>query len=395
MENKKLKLGKNILSLGITSFFTDMSTEMIYPLLPMFLSETLGLTKSFIGIIEGAGESIANVLKIFSGWLSDKIRKRKLLALLGYSISTAMKPLFALIQTGWQALILRAFERTGKGIRTAPRDAIIAASVTEDVKGRAFGFHRMMDTLGAVIGPLFATLLLIHFHGNYRKVFLLSAIPALIAVFVIAIFVEEKIKEKKEEIIEEKFKPYFKLFLTSACIFMLSDVSKVLLMIRLREVGVGAVYIPVIWMCFNLIYAGLSYPAGILADKYGTYKVLIFGFILHTFVYLAFIFVTHKFSAILLLLLLGVYKGISDGQLRRLTSTFTEKKLGTAYGLYHSLTGASLLIGNLIFGRLWQSFSVKMAFTYAFILSLSGTILFIILSYLITKSERGFTGLPR
>ena len=148
-------------------------------------------------------------------------------------------------------------------------------------------------------------------------------------------------------------------------------------------------------MCFNLIYAGLSYPAGILADKYGTYKVLIYGFILHTFIYLAFIFVTHKFSAILLLLLLGVYKGISDGQLRRLTSTFTEKKLGLAYGLYHSLTGASLLIGNLIFGRLWQSFSVKMAFTYAFILSLSGTILFIILSYLITKSERGFTGLPR
>ena len=258
-KRKFFGFGRNVFVAGLVSFFMDVSSEMIYPLVPLFLANVLGVNKSVIGLIEGIAESTASLLKVFSGWFSDRIGNRKWLMAAGYGISTLSRPIVALA-TGWHHVMgSRFMDRFGKGVRTAPRDAIIAESTEKTHLGRAFGFHRSMDTLGAVFGPMLAFFLLGIFSNNYRWVFWLSMIPGAIAVLLIILFITEKKKSflsytERPKLTLKHFDRRFKFFVLIATLFAVGNSSDVFLILRAQHVGVPVVMIPLIYLLFNLIY---------------------------------------------------------------------------------------------------------------------------------------------
>ncbi|MCL5774038.1 MAG: MFS transporter, partial [Firmicutes bacterium] len=292
-EKKIAGFSHNVVFLGIVSFLTDIASEMIYPVLPLFLS-AIGVSKSFIGFIEGIAETTASVLKVFSGWISDKFKKRKFLILLGYGISAITKPVLVFATAGWHVLVLRFLDRTGKGIRTSPRDALIADSTEESQRGKAFGLHRTMDTAGAVIGPLIASLVLMMNAGKvnsffkainpqeglFRFIFLLSIIPGVFAVIFLVFSIKETFKSSDDKgepplkgwaSLDHKFIP----FLIIAAIFTLANSSDAFLLLRAQATGVSIAHIPLIWLLFNMVYTILATPFGALSDKIGRRKVII------------------------------------------------------------------------------------------------------------------------
>ncbi|MGB2989242.1 MAG: MFS transporter [Candidatus Zixiibacteriota bacterium] len=261
------KIPKNILVLGLVSFLTDASSEMIYPLLPLFLSDVLGSSMLFIGLIEGVAESTASILKIFSGWLSDRLGKRKLLVALGYGISSAGKPILSVVTAGWHVLLLRFGDRFGKGVRTSPRDALIADSASEERRGLAYGFHRAMDSAGAVVGPLLAFLLLPLVNENYRVLFLIASIPAVLAVLILILFVKEgkSFKEKITSLTRPKlsdFGPKFRIFIVGVVLFSLGNSSDAFLFIRAKGLNVELVHIPILWLILHLVIPWCLRPRG-------------------------------------------------------------------------------------------------------------------------------------
>lgn len=266
--------GKNVTVTGFVSLFMDISSEMIYPLVPLFLANILGVNKSIIGLIEGIAESTASLLKVFSGWYSDRIGNRKWLMVAGYGISTLSRPILALA-AGWHHVMgFRFVDRFGKGIRTAPRDAIVVESTEKDHLGLAFGFQRAMDTIGAVLGPAIAFFLLGIFSNGYRIIFWVSMIPAVIAVLLIAFFITEKANNsshtfKSPKLTLKYFDGRFKTFVLIAAVFAVGNSSDVFLILRAQQVGIQPVTIPVVYLMFNLIYALSALPAGIAADKFG------------------------------------------------------------------------------------------------------------------------------
>src|SRR4030043_771648 len=266
--------GRNVFVAGLVSFFMDVSSEMIYPLVPLFLANVLSVNKSVIGLIEGIAESIASLLKVFSGWFSDRIGNRKWLMAAGYGISTLSRPIVALA-TGWQHVMgSRFIDRFGKGVRTAPRDAIIAESSEKTHLGRAFGFHRSMDTMGAVVGPALAFFLLGLISNNYRIVFWLSMIPGAIAVLLIILFITEKKKvplphARRPKLTLKHFDWRFKFFLVIVALFAIGNSSDVFLILRAQQTGISTVMIPVVYLLFNLVYSISAIPAGIAADRFG------------------------------------------------------------------------------------------------------------------------------
>ncbi len=305
-EKKIFGFGKNVTVAGFVSFFMDISSEMIYPLVPLFLANTLGVNKSVIGLIEGIAESTASLLKVFSGWFSDRIGNRKWLMAAGYGISTLSRP-FVALATGWhQVLGSRFIDRFGKGVRTAPRDAIIAESADKAYLGRAFGFHRSMDTMGAVVGPALAFFLLGIFSNDYRKVFWLSMIPGVIAVLLIIFFIKEKKRagarfiardgqtnqtpaiSARPKLTLKHFDWRFRFFVLIATVFAVGNSSDVFLILRAQQVGVPTVMIPVVYLLFNLIYSLSSLPAGVAADRFGKKRVILSGFVLFAILYYGF-----------------------------------------------------------------------------------------------------------
>jgi len=394
-ENEKVILGlhKNVFSAGLVSFFMDFSSEMVYPLVPLFLATILGVNKSVIGIIEGIAESTTSLLKLFSGWFSDKIGKRKLLMVGGYGVSTLSRP-FVALSTHWgHVLTYRFIDRFGKGIRTAPRDAIIAESSPEMHLGRSFGFHRAMDTVGAVVGPATAFLLLSLFSNNYRLVFWASMIPGILAVLIIILFITEKKRDKSKlatlpKLSLKDFDYRFKAFTFVVTFFALGNSSDVFLILRAQNLGIETAVIPLVYLSFNVVYALFAWPAGILSDKIGPRKVILSGFIVFALIYSGFALAQNPTHIWMLFPLYGIFMGLTEGvQKAYLATIIPQTHKATAYGIYNSLIGLAVLPASIIGGYLWDTISPSATFYYGAIMASFSALLFIFLLGSETKTK--------
>jgi MFS family permease len=386
MKQKKgfFPFGKNVTVSGFVSFFMDVSSEMIYPLVPLFLANVLGVNKSVIGLIEGIAESTASLLKIFSGWYSDKIGNRKWLMAVGYGISTLSRPIMALA-VGWQQVLGSRFvDRFGKGIRTAPRDAIIAESTDKAYLGRAFGFHRSMDTMGAVIGPALAFFLLGIFSNDYRIVFWLSMVPGVIAVLLIIFFITEKKRtlvhhSQKPKLTLNHFDGRFKAFVLIAAVFAVGNSSDVFLILRAQQLGIPVVTIPVIYLMFNFIYSLSSLPAGIAADRFGKRRVIFLGFILFAIVYYGFAIAESTVAVWVLFGFYGIFMGLTEGVQKAFLATIIPSDFkATAFGIYNTAVGLAMFPASLIGGLLWDRVSPAATFYYGSVTAAASALLFII-----------------
>lgn len=384
---QRRRLDKNVFTLGLVSLFTDISSQMIYPLLPIFLSSVLGVGTAFIGLLEGIAESTASILKVFSGWFSDRLKRRKPIILLGYGLSTIGKPFLYLATLGWHVLIVRFIDRVGKGIRTSPRDALIADSSLPEQRGKAFGIQRAMDRMGAFLGPLVAFAILPALDNNLRLVFLFAFFPALIAVLIIVFFLKEKlhIQNPSKQIKSFSFKYFnrdFKLFVLILAIFTLGNSSDAFLILRARDLGVKIVFIPILWLMYNFVSSASSVPLGALSDRIGRRKTTFLGFFVYGVVYLGFAFSNTQSLIWVFMALYGVYYGLSEGVLRAYVADLVEDKsvLATAYGIYHTVVGLCMFPASLIMGILWQQFSPTVAFSFGATLALiSATLLGLLL----------------
>ena len=367
---KKFFLGlpANILALGAVSFFTDASSEMIYPILPLFLTVTLGAGPAAIGIIEGIAESTASLLKFFSGYFSDRVRKRRPIILSGYSLSTLARPLIALAGAWWQVLVIRFSDRVGKGIRSSPRDALIADSVDAANYGKAYGFHRSMDHAGAVAGPILATLILAYITSDYRSLFLLAAIPGILSLLVILFFVKETRIDRKTPSQSltfslKNFDSGFKMLLASVIVFTLGNSSDAFLLLRAKEAGVPAHLIPAIWAVLHIVKTLSSTPGGVMSDRVGRKRIIIIGWLVYGLVYLGFAYASSHLHIWILFIIYGIYFGMTEGVEKAFVADLVPQHLrGTAFGLYNFAIGISALPASLLFGVIWQKAGMEYAF---------------------------------
>ncbi|MFH1097371.1 MAG: MFS transporter [Candidatus Desantisbacteria bacterium] len=384
-ENKKFfGFGRNVFVSGLVSFFMDIGSEMIYPLVPLFLANVLGINKSIIGLIEGTAESTASLLKVFSGWFSDRIGNRKWLMVAGYGISTVSRPIVALATTWHHVMGFRFMDRFGKGIRTAPRDALIAESSKTTHFARAFSFHRSLDTMGAVIGPAIAFLLLGIFSNDYRKVFWLSIIPGIVAVLLIIFFITEKEKapvtpSERSKLTLKHFDWKFKFFVFIAGIFAIGNSSDVFLILRAQQIGIPIVMIPIVYLLFNLIYSLSAIPAGIVADKFGKKRVILLGFLLFAILYYGFAVAEDIKTIWILFGFYGLFMGLTEGIQKAFLSTIIPSDFkATAFGIYNTVVGLAMFPASLIGGWLWDTISPSATFYFGAITATLSVILFII-----------------
>ena len=372
----------------------DVSSEMIYPLVPLFLANVLGVNKSMIGLIEGLAESTASLLKVFSGWFSDRIGQRKSLMIAGYAISTLSRPFMALASAWQQVLASRFTDRLGKGIRTAPRDAIIAESVQATHLARAFGFHRAMDTMGAVVGPAITLFLLGLFSNDYRLVFWLSMIPGVIAVALIILFITEKKKRpiphaERPKLTLKHFDWKVKFFIVIAALFALGNSSDAFLILRAEQVGIPAVTIPAVYLVFNLIYSLSAIPAGIAADKFGKKRIILLGFLLFAGLYYGFAVAKTTATIWVLFGLYGLFMGFTEGIQKAFLATIIPPDFkATAFGFYAAAVGLAMLPASLIAGWLWDRVSPAATFYFGAATAAMSALLFVALIVSIRHSER-------
>lgn len=372
---------RNVFSLGLVSFFNDVSSEMIYPLLPIFLTSVLGVGASFVGLIEGIAETTASLLKLFSGWLSDRWNKRKSLVVFGYTLSTFARPLVAVATAGWHVLLVRFLDRIGKGVRTSPRDALIADSCLEGERGRAFGFQRAMDHAGAVIGPLTASLLLTFITQRYRLIFWLAFIPGIVSLVFLILGVQEKksfmpIASQKVRLTLRPFDRRFKLFLGIVILFTLGNSSDAFLILKAKEVGVPISLIPILWMVLHIVKSLSATPGGILSDHLGRRGVIIAGWLLYSGVYWAFAWADSSGMIWVLFAVYGLFYGLTEGGERALVADLVPPHLrGMAYGLYNFSIGIGALPASLLMGLLWEKISPKAAFGFGATLALLAALL--------------------
>lgn len=377
-------IGINILLLGIVSFLTDVSSEMIMPILPMFIS-SLGGAGIAIGLVGGLGDSIAGILKVISGYLSDKIGKRKIFVALGYFSSALSKLLFPFSTSWHHILILRPIERIGKGLRTAPRDAIIADSAPEEVRGRAFGLHRTLDTSGAILGSFLAFIFIWVLGAELRTVLWIAAAIAFTALIPL-FFVKEKKREPQKITFKIGFKGLskkFKIFTLIATVFALGNFTYMFFIMRASEFFPKELNttIPIfLYIVFNFVYASLSIPAGNLSDKIGRKKVLAIGYFLFSFTCLTAIF-SNSFPLLLLVFILyGISNAFVNANQRAFASDLSKEELrGTALGTFHTSISLASLPAGMIAGVLWQIISPQVTFIYGALLSSLSAILFFIL----------------
>lgn len=360
-------LTPNVRALGAVSFLTDVSTEMVYPLLPLFLTRTLGAGTAFVGLVEGVAETTASLLKLFSGWLSDRLGRRKALVVWGYGLSSATRPLMAVAFAPWHVLATRFLDRIGKGVRTAPRDALIADSVPAGSRGAAFGFHRAMDHAGAVVGPLLAFLLLPFLGNNYRGVFWLASIPALLCVLALLFGVREMAPQSRQATLPLlTLRPYssrFRGYLVVLALFTLGNSSDAFLLLRARETGVSDAAVPLLWAALHVVKSSSSFTAGILSDRVGRRGAIVAGWLVYAAVYAGFAMATSAAAIWGLFLVYGLYFGLTEGVEKALVADLVPAELrGSAFGLYNTAIGIAALPASLLTGALWQAFGPAVAF---------------------------------
>ncbi|MFH1651461.1 MAG: MFS transporter [Chloroflexota bacterium] len=362
----------NVFFLGLVSFFTDVSSEMIFTLVPLFLSNVLGVAAGVVGIVGGVSESTDAIFRIFSGRISDRLRKRKLPAVLGYSLSTLAKP-FMYIAGGWGAVLAVRFgDRVGKGIRSAPRDALIADSVPPGEWGRGFGLHRAMDTSGAVLGLVLAAIIiyLVQRGGvalslaTYRWLVLVGVVPAVLGVVVLLTLVKEVTRERsvaKIGGVPKAVTPFprrFKLFLGVIAVFTLGNSSDFFVILRAQDLGAPVLQITLMLVLLNLSYAVCALPAGVVSDRMGRKGVIILGWGIYALVYLGFAAAGSIGQVWLLFAAYGLYYGIVEGTARAFVADLVpEERRGTAYGYFQGVVGLALLPASLIAGWLWDAVS--------------------------------------
>jgi MFS family permease len=384
-QNKKRiwGLNPNVFFLGIVSLLTDVSSEMIFTLVPLFLCNVLGAGATIVGLVGGLSEGTDAILRIFSGWFSDRIGKRKSLALLGYGVSTLAKP-FMYLASNWGAVLaIRFSDRVGKGIRTSPRDALVADSVSARERGKGFGLHRAMDTFGAVLGLVIAAVVIYYVQGGglelglktYQWLVLVGIVPAVLAVFVLLGFVREPKRKLSSGSGSHRkftwngltagFDTRFKLFLAIIAVFTLGNSSDFFVILRAQNLEVPLIHVVLMLVLFNVTYAAISLPAGMLSDRWGRKRVITLGWLIYAVVYLGFALASSPWHVWLLFAIYGIYYGMVEGVARAFVADLVpEARRGTAYGLYHGVVGLTLLLASLIAGWLWDIVSPSAPFFF-------------------------------
>lgn len=363
-----MRLPRTVIALGAVSLLTDLSSEMIYPLLPVFLTTVLGAGPLAIGAIEGAAESVAALLKLASGWWSDRLPRRKPLVIAGYGMASIVRPLIGLAQGVGQVLAIRLIDRAGKGIRGSPRDALIADAVDPSQRGRAYGFHRAADHTGAVAGPIVAYALLTWGGVSLRTVFLLAALPAAAAMIALVFGVRESAREASKSQapnlawsgLDRKFWSYLAVLL----LFTLGNSTDALLILRATELGVPVALVPILWAVLHIVKAASSTPGGILSDRLGRRPLIISGWLVYAAVYLGFAYASATWHAWGLFIAYGLYFGLTEGVEKALVADLVPAAVrGAAFGWYNLTIGLAAFPASLIFGGLWQEFGAPTAFT--------------------------------
>ncbi|MFA6334223.1 MAG: MFS transporter [Bacteroidales bacterium] len=366
-EKRFFGFNRNILFTGLTSFLTDTSVKMVYSVMPMFLL-SIGASKTSLSLIEGIAESTASLIKALSGFWSDKIGKNKPFMLIGYGISALIIPLYSFVISPLQVLCLRFVERVGKGIRTAPRDSLVAGSVINGETGKSFGLQKAMDNSGAIAGPLIAFALLFFFPGDYQFIFLLAGIPAILSIFVIFFGIKEAKKPEGNLFKKFHFRDFpkrFYLFLAIAFIFTLGNSTDALLMVKANEVGVKVAFIPLVYLVTSIVSVLLAIPIGSLSDKIGREKILIVGYLIYAIVYYGFGVTTSVGAIVALFALYGLYSASTDGIQKAFVSDMIDpNKRGTGLGIYNALLGITLLPASLIAGLLYDKVNSSIPFYF-------------------------------
>ena len=358
----------NVGALALVSLLNDASSEMIFPLLPLFLVGTLGAGPAFLGLVEGVAESTASLLKLAGGWISDRIGRRKLLAGWGYGIATVGRPLIALATAPWHVLAIRFTDRVGKGIRTAPRDALLAESVVPERRGAAFGVHRAADHAGAVIGPLLAAGLLLLLPGQLRIVFGLALIPGLLAMLVLLAGVREIPPAPgpagaAPDISLRDLGPTFPRYLGVLVLFTLGNASDAFLLLRAEDLGVATALIPLLWGALHVSKTLWSVPGGVLADRLGGRRVIVAGWLVYAATYLGFAVADAAWHVWALFLVYGLFFGLTEAPEKALVAALAPSELrARAFGTFHFAVGIAALPASLLFGALWEAFGAPVAF---------------------------------
>ncbi len=373
----------NIIFLGMISFFSDVSSEMAYPLIPLYLTGTLGATPAFVGMIEGIAESLASLLKVFSGYITDRYRSKKPIAFLGYTTGILYKVILILSASWAGVLAARCIDRIGKGIRTVPRDVLVSENAVRGKEGRAFGLHKMLDMAGSALGILFAYLLLSNGQTAYKKVFMLSVIPALIGLFLF-LFVREK-KEPRELKSREPFwknwkqlDARLKLYLVIVFIFTLGNSSNTFLLLRAKSVGFNDTNVILLYFIYNLTASLLAFWAGKKSDIVGRRKVLTAGYLTFSLVYIGFAFAFNKPFIILMFVLYGAYTAMITGVERAFITEISPVAVkGTMLGLHSMLIGIALFPASMIAGVLWTAAGARAPFFYGAGMSLLAAMLLV------------------
>jgi MFS family permease len=402
------RLPRNVFAISLVSLLNDVSSEIVYPLLPFFLNNILGVSPRVLGSIEGAAESVSSLLKLFAGHFSDRLGKRKIFVVTGYVLSSFARPLLAFATTWPQVLAIRLSDRLGKGIRTAPRDAMIADTVAVEERGLAFGFHRALDHAGAVLGPLIGYLLVLLFAADrnalvaidFTRIFLLASIPAFAAVLVVSIFVRESHKLESTAAVTTKseldtdtitdplpahlslrgFDINFKSFLVIIALFTLSNSSDFFLLLRARDAGVPILSTPLLWAALHGSKVLSSIFGGDLSDRLGRKRLIISGWVLYAAVYAGFAFVSNQVSVWVLFLIYGIYFGLAEGAEKALVADLVRPdQRGTAYGLYNLAFGITVLPASLLMGTLWDWRGPKTAFLVSATLGATAALLLLML----------------
>jgi MFS family permease len=411
------RLPANVFFISLVSLLNDASSEIIYPLLPVFLAGVLSATPAVIGLIEGGAESVSGFLKLFSGYFSDRRATRKKPVVFGYALASLVRPLLGYATTWHQVFAVRLADRVGKGIRSAPRDAMIADSASPTVRGLAFGFHRASDHAGAVIGPLVGYFLLTSIavnrnsptHGEYRHIFLLASIPALFAVLVAAFLVREtkaargvevagaeatnKMRDADESADETAddatvavvaplrlslrgFDANFKMFLLVVALFTLSNSSDAFLLLRAQQAGISISTIPLLWAALHASKVLSSLVGGDLSDRLGRKTLIVAGWLLYAAVYAGFAYVSTAGGAWTLFLIYGIYFGLAEGAEKALVADLVRAdRRGTAFGLYNLALSIAVWPASLLMGALWQWRGAPFAFLASAVVGTSAALL--------------------
>lgn len=383
------KLPRTVLALSLVSLLTDASSEIIYPLLPLFLTTTLGATAGTLGIIEGAAETTASLLKLVSGWWSDRVGRRKPLVVAGYAIASIARPLIALAQSANQVLAIRVSDRVGKGIRSSPRDALLADSVAPSQRGRAYGLHRAADNFGAVIGPLVAFAMLRWTSISLRHLFMLAAIPAALALVALVFGVREGPRTKSAASANDARPPIlggglprrFWGYLAVLLLFTLGNSSDAFILLRASQLGVSAALLPIIWAMLHVVKSATSTPSGALSDRVGRVPLIVAGWLIFAAVYLAFGRATQSWQAWALFAVYGTYFGLTEGVEKALVADLVPAdKRGAGFGWYNLAIGLGALPASVIFGAVWDRWGAATAFEMGAGLSAAAavTLLFVV-----------------